>query len=168
MPEKFLFCFNLKSGAMAMAMINLAFGIAAIVGSSIQLCYNDSGEDKIYLIGAIVMGLYNLMCGAVLIYAIINGKERCVLLYMLFELVNLMVLSIFCGMNMLFKESLLLTILFLICLILWYNLHCMYGFYKELAEYNSVKSGVVEISYNSGQINPLMTMPERAVDNTSV
>lgn len=51
--------------------------------------------------------------------------------------------------------------------ILWYNLHCMYGFYKELAEFNSVKSGVIEITYN-GQINPLMTLPEKAVDNTAV
>ncbi|XP_019874446.1 uncharacterized protein LOC109602506 [Aethina tumida] len=167
MPEKFLFCFNLKSGAMAMAMINLAFGVAAILGSGIELSYNETHEERLYFILGIVMGVYNLVCGVVLIYGIINAKERIVLLYMLLELVNLMILSIFCGMNMIFKESILLTMLFLICLILWYNLHCMYGFYKELAEFNSVKSGVIEITYN-GQINPLMTLPEKAVDNTAV
>ncbi|KAJ8927107.1 hypothetical protein NQ314_020380 [Rhamnusium bicolor] len=64
-------------------------------------------------------------------------------------------------------KSIAITVLFIISLILWYGLYCMYGFYEELAEYNSVKSGVIEISCNT-HINPLMILPEKAIESTAV
>lgn len=43
----------------------------------------------------------------------------------------------------------------------------MVGFYMEMAAYNSVKSGAIEITCNP-HINPLMGLPERAIESTAV
>lgn len=103
------------------------------------------------------------------------------------ELINLFILTIFSGINIFEYDSYALTVLFIVCgkynnyfhnyirkyiifliVLLWYGLYCMYSFYVEMAEYNNpVKSGAIEISYNAN-INPLMQLPEKAIENTAV
>ncbi|KAJ8919310.1 hypothetical protein NQ315_003894, partial [Exocentrus adspersus] len=95
------------------------------------------------------------------------AKEKLVLLYQLLELSNLMIITIFAVFNMFEYKSFIIGGLFLICVILWNGLYCMIGYYSELSEYNSVKSGAIEITCNP-HINPLMGLPEKAIDSTAV
>lgn len=42
----------------------------------------------------------------------------------------------------------------------------MFSFYADMVEYNTVKSGVIEITCNTN-VNPVL-FPEKAVESTSV
>jgi hypothetical protein len=53
---------------------------------------------------------------------------------------------------------------------MWYGQFSMYNFYEEVAEYNTVKAGVIEIAY-TGDANSYvnsMLPSEGSIDNTSV
>ncbi|XP_023013247.1 uncharacterized protein [Leptinotarsa decemlineata] len=165
-PKSFWFVLSLKNGAAIMAASNMIFALTAIIGASVELFRVEKQEYELYLIVAVVMGFFNLFIAGIITIALIAGNERYVLLYILLEFSNLFIITIFAGINIFEYRSLYLGILFVVCLFLWYGLYCMYGFYAELAEYNSVKSGVIEITCNTN-INPI-AFPEKAVESTAV
>lgn len=51
-----------------------------------------------------------------------------------------------------------------------YGQLCMYYFYEEVAEYNTVKSGAIEISYNGDpkSYTNSAVEPDGTVENTAV
>ncbi|CAG9832236.1 unnamed protein product [Diabrotica balteata] len=166
MVKSFFFCLSLKTGAAIMSGTNLLFSIVATVASSVALYHHQTSEDELYLILTLVMGIYNLFVAGVIIAALIKGNEKYVFLYIILEMTNLFIISVFAGINVFEYKSFSIAALFVVCMVLWYGLYCMVGFYNELAEYNSVKSGVIEITCNTN-INPV-AFPEKAIESTAV
>ncbi|KAG5893905.1 hypothetical protein JTB14_014514 [Gonioctena quinquepunctata] len=165
-PKTFWFTLSLKNGAAIMAASNMIFALTAIIGASVELFHVEKKEYELYLIVAVIMGFFNLFVAGIIVAALIEGNEKYVLLYILLEFSNLFIITIFAGINIFEYRSLYLVVLFSVCLFLWYGLYCMYGFYTELAEFNSVKSGVIEITCNTN-INPV-AFPEKAIESTAV
>nr|CAI5830233.1 unnamed protein product [Callosobruchus analis] len=138
----------------------------AILGATIELYRTQSEENRLYLILTLVMGVFNIIVGTIMVAALIKGKERLVFLYMVLELTNLMIITIFALINTFRQGYYHLSIVLFICFFLWYGLWCTWSFYAELAEYNSVKSGPTEIVYQQN-INPV-AFPDRAMESTHV
>ncbi|KAJ8984585.1 hypothetical protein NQ317_006047 [Molorchus minor] len=95
------------------------------------------------------------------------AKERYILFYILLEMVNLVILTIFAILNISHYPFASMSAILIGCSFLWYGLYLMYKFYLEIRDYNSVQSGVIEISCNTHP-DPLIGLPERAVDSTAV
>jgi hypothetical protein len=88
--------------------------------------------------------------------------------YLLSGSACLFIVTVYTGINMFANKYLLL--LFVVSIFMWYGQFSMYNFYEEVAEYNTVKAGVIEIAY-TGDANSYvnsMLPSEGSIDNTSV
>ncbi|KAJ3657695.1 hypothetical protein Zmor_009482 [Zophobas morio] len=94
----------------------------------------------------LIVGLLSLFNGVLLLIGLMQAKEKYVLWYVLLGSVVVLIVTIFSGIYMFEHGAILL--LFVLSLFMCYGQLAMYHFYEELAEYNTVKSGVIEISYN--------------------
>ncbi|XP_056648418.1 uncharacterized protein LOC130904064 [Diorhabda carinulata] len=166
MVKSFMYFMSLKTGAAIMGATNIMFSITATVASSVALYHHQTGEDELYLILALILGIFNIFVAGVIIAALVKGCEKYVFLYIILEMTNLFIITVFAAINVFEYKSFSLAGLLLVCFFLWYGLYCMVGFYNELAEYNSVKSGVIEITCNTN-INPVV-FPEKAIESTAV
>ncbi|CAH1098616.1 unnamed protein product [Psylliodes chrysocephalus] len=175
MTKRFFFCMSLKNGAWIMTASNMLYGVSSLLSAAIALENYQDEEDRLNLIMTILLGVFNIFVGGVMIYALIKGNERTVLLYILLEMVNLFIITVFSAINIFEYKSLTrsasLTGLCIGCVLLWYGLYCMVSFYNELEEYNktTIKSGLIEYSATNGTtgLEPVM-FPEKAIDSTAV
>ncbi|KAH0999066.1 uncharacterized protein LOC109541823 [Dendroctonus ponderosae] len=162
---------SLKSWAILMAFKNLLLGIAIIVGGSIWLTNSKVLDTfETYFACGVFIGIINIIAGCIMIAALLTGKEKIVLLYILLEFVILFTLTIFTAMNNLNPEiSIVFILVFILCLSLWIGLYNVYRFYIELQIYNSssVEARVDEITCQMPP-NYLASFPEKAVDTTTV
>ncbi|XP_076274274.1 uncharacterized protein LOC143205086 [Rhynchophorus ferrugineus] len=164
------FFISLKTWAMIMALTNLALGIGILIGGGVWLNKNHVEETfHTYFAVGVGVGILNLLSGTVLIVAIVQGKDKWVLLYILLEFIIAFVLTIFSAMNVYNEFSIVLFGLLCLCPILWIGLCNVYAFYVELYNYNnsSVLAGVEEIACNL-RTNPLVSFPEKSLDTTTV
>lgn len=51
---------------------------------------------------------------------------------------------------------------------MWFGIVGVYGFYTEIAEYNSSKPGVYEVSYSDNAVHSTVVTPGAPVDSTAV
>jgi hypothetical protein len=116
----------------------------------------------------LLVGILSILNGLLLLIGLIQAKERYVLWYLLSGSACLFIVTVYTGINMFANKYLLL--LFVVSIFMWYGQFSMYNFYEEVAEYNTVKAGVIEIAY-TGDANSYvnsMLPSEGSIDNTSV
>ncbi|XP_044253997.1 uncharacterized protein LOC123004690 [Tribolium madens] len=114
------------------------------------------------------VGLLSMFNGILLLVGIIKAKEKYVLLYLLLGSVTLFIIIIYTGIYM-FRNG-VLFLLFCFSVFMCYGQVFMYYFYEEVAEYNTVKSGVIEISYNADpkSYDNSAVLADGIIDNTAV
>ncbi|CAG9864690.1 unnamed protein product, partial [Phyllotreta striolata] len=174
MPKTFFFCMSLKTGAWIMTGCNLIYGFTSMISGSVTLADEENDEDRLNLIMTVLLGVCNLGIAGVMISALIKGCERRVFLYLILQMANLFIISVFSAINMFEFKSITrsfgLVGILLMSILWWYGFYCMISFYNELEEYNrtTVKSGVIEITAtNTTGLEPVM-FPDKAIESTLV
>ncbi|KYB28194.1 hypothetical protein TcasGA2_TC032908 [Tribolium castaneum] len=116
----------------------------------------------------LAVGLLSMFNGILLLVGIIKAKEKYVLLYLLLGSTTLFIVIIYSGIYM-FKNG-VLFLLFCFSVFMCYGQVFMFYFYEEVAEYNTVKSGVIEISYNGDpkSYDNSAVAADGIIDNTAV
>ncbi|XP_044749227.1 uncharacterized protein LOC123309973 [Coccinella septempunctata] len=165
MVKKFCFYFSFRNGALIMSVISFLTGVALILDCVMHIEKGTAKRYNSFIVVGILMGITSLIAGGILSAAIFKAKERYILLYMLLESVLLLIVTIYSGMFMFTNAAFLLVLI--ICGLMWLGIVGIYGFYNEIAEYNSSKPGVYEVSYSENGGYRTAT-PSGQVDSTAV
>ncbi|XP_045479894.1 uncharacterized protein LOC123684617 [Harmonia axyridis] len=162
MVKKFCFIFGFRNGAVIMSLVSLLTGVALILDCIMNIDKGNAKKYNSFIVVGIFMGITSLTAGGILSIAILKAKEKFILLYMLLESVLLLIVTIYAGMFVFTNAAFLLVLI--VCGLMWFGIVGIYGFYTEIAQYNSSIPGAYEVSY-SDQGGYMTATPSGQIDD---